>query len=67
MELTKDLNIEILAIRYPQSTQKIFSKQNLALELLRPIDVFKKKLELQNIENEELILSFNEILNEIQS
>ncbi len=67
LEITKDLNIEVLAIRYPHSSQKIFLEQNLALEFLKPIDVFKKKLELQNIEDKELIVSFNEILNEIQS
>jgi exonuclease SbcD len=66
LEITKDLNIEVLAIRYPHSTHKIFAEQNLALELLKPIDVFRKKLELSGVEDEELIVSFNEILNEIQ-
>ncbi len=66
LEITKDLNIEVLAIRYPHSKNRIFSEQNLALELLKPIDVFKKKLELNGIEDKELIESFNEIVNEIQ-
>ncbi len=66
IEITKDMNIEILSIKYPNSTKKIFSEQNLALEFLKPIDVFKKKLEINGIEDKDLIDSFNEILNEIQ-
>jgi len=67
-EIAKNYNIDILTVKYNQNKQEIREHLYTPPENLTPIHVFKRKLDEENKENQELFIEiFKEILREIEN